>query len=294
MTEVFLHTGDLPWRLSVEKLPLGGLWFSSPPDFSRPRIGVVGTRTPDNAALEFAERLGRQLAGEGIDVVSGGAAGIDGAAHRGCLSARTRAKTWLVSPVGLDEVYPSVHRKLFDQVREQGFVVSHYARNRTYLPGMAKPRNGVIAAFVDALVLVQGKSGSGTHDAADRALKRSVPVLLMSGPAWDVRFGANRDNAHRPGARWMHSETELWSAIRLATAAPDPAQRNTPELTHTTRTLLELLGPEPRHLDWVAQQSGLPMAELAPVLLTLSLEDVVREGPAGFWAIGSRSPGNYV
>lgn len=291
---IFLRTSELPWRLSVEELPHGGLWFSGAPDFSRPRVGIVGSRTAPNEALAFVTGVAGGLARRGIDVVSGGALGVDGAAHLGGLQSPDTAKTWLVSPAGLGLPSPPRQKDLFDEVTRRGTLVSQFEPGTAALRHRYLARNAVLTALVDVLVLVQGSARSGTRHCAGCAIDRGVPVLVMAGPVWDPTFHANREIAARRGARWITSEAELRDSILLATAAHRPLTPQTPELTRTTRALLALLTAEPRHLDWVAEQSGLPMAELSPVLLTLCLEDVVKEGPAGFWAIGSRSPGNYV
>ncbi len=292
---LFLSAGELPWRVAVEKMPAGGLWFSTAPDFARARVAIVGTRNPEQAALEWTRRFATSLAQEGIDVVSGGALGIDTAAHEGGLAASGGAKTWLVSPAAFGTPHPIKRNDgLFERVARDGVLLSQFAPGTPYRREDPKTRNGLLMALVDAVVLVQGGAQSGTCNAATKAAERSVPCFVLSGPLWSRSFDANRINASKPGARWVHSEAELWGAIHLAVAAKNPNVVATPELTTTARALLDILASEPKHLDEVAEQSGLPMAELAPVLLTLSLENVVKEGPAGFWAIGSRSPGNTV
>ena len=74
----------------------------------------MGSREPLHEAEEFAGDLARELAAAGITIVSGGAKGIDAAAHRGALAAG--GATWVVCPTGKNRVYPPEHRELFDQI----------------------------------------------------------------------------------------------------------------------------------------------------------------------------------
>ena len=290
---IFRSIGELPFRVALEPLDLGGLWFSRAPDFSRKRVGVVGSRLATEGALELAAKLAGELAHEGIDVVSGGAVGIDGAAHRGCLDAQGEGAsgiTWLVSPSGLGKPTPPEQKDLFLEVEREGIVVSQFEPERfPRTPNRHQLRNGVLTSLVDALVVVQAGRVSGTLNAGTQAIRRGIPCLVLAGPVNDPHYAGSRQIGAKRGALWIHSEAELWAALRLAIAGAGPEASASPALSGTARALLPLLTDEPRHVDWLAEQSSLTMAELSPVLLTLSLEDVVKEGPAGFWAIGSRT-----
>lgn len=275
---IYLKARDLPEHVRATS---SGLWFSQTPDFGRPRVGVVGSRRASEDALEFTHRFAGELAHAGIDVVSGGAVGIDHAAHQGCLDAGGR--TWLISPVGLDHHSPPEQRDCFDAVRRRGILVSRFPPEVHDPHGKHRARNLVLVKLVDAVVIVQAGRSSGTLDTGKKAVQHGVPCLVLSGPVFDLRYEGSRELVQRRGPRWIHNEIELWDRIRMATAS----HRDDP-VSPTARALLAHLDDEPRHLDWLVHQSGLSMAELSPALLTLSLKDVVREGPAGFWAIGSR------
>lgn len=275
---VRLDSHTLPPRLRALGIPL---WFSRPPDFSRPRVGVVGSRLADPNALEFTNRFAGELAEAGMDVVSGGALGIDDAAHGGCLGAG--GFTWLVSPVGFNHVSPPEQRERFDEVRDRGILVSRRPPAADKARGNHLLRNEVIVALSDVLVVVRAARKSGTYQAGAGALASRAPCLVLPGALGDPGYEGCRLLAQR-GARFIHDEAELWSAIQLATT-----RITKPELGSAADALLTHLDRTPRHVDWLAEVSGLDMAELVPALLTLSLKDVVREGPAGFWAIGSNA-----
>src|SRR5688572_30942884 len=94
---------------------------------SGPRVAIVGTRLPTDAALEYAGYLAGWLAERGIAVVSGGAKGIDAAAHQGALAAS--GSTLVVASSSFDRPFPSEHRQLFeDIVARGGGYLSRFAR----------------------------------------------------------------------------------------------------------------------------------------------------------------------
>jgi predicted Rossmann fold nucleotide-binding protein DprA/Smf involved in DNA uptake len=104
---------DYPEALRELPNPPAVLTASGPLE-PRRAIAIVGSRQAGDEARAFAHDLAYQLASAGIVVVSGGAVGVDAAAHRGALEAG--GTTWVVSPTGKDRVYPAEHRALFEEI----------------------------------------------------------------------------------------------------------------------------------------------------------------------------------
>ena len=125
------------------------------------RVAIVGTRNATGSGREIAATLGRDLAAEGVHVVSGLARGIDGCAHRGALSVDDGAAPVAVVASGLDVVYPREHLRLWDLVAERGAVISEAP------PGTAPEayrfplRNRIIAGLSEIVLVVE--SVSYTH-----------------------------------------------------------------------------------------------------------------------------------
>jgi len=120
----------------AEREPIG-LWVCGPADLAgmdRQSVAVVGSRAATAYGEHVAADLSYALAGRGWAVVSGGAYGIDGAAHRGALAAE--GTTIAVLACGVDVSYPRGHERLFDRIRDTGAVVSEWP------PGCAPMRTG--------------------------------------------------------------------------------------------------------------------------------------------------------
>lgn len=146
------------------------------------RVAIVGARAATSYGEHAATELASELAGSGVNVVSGGAYGIDGAAHRAAISARPAA-TVAVLAGGLDRPYPAGHANLFDRIIESGGALIGE------LPPGAAPtkwrfmqRNRLLAALGGATVVVEAGSRSGSLDIAIRAHTLGRPVGAVPGP----------------------------------------------------------------------------------------------------------------
>jgi len=244
------------------------------------RVAIVGTRKPRPETKAFAFALASKIASCGGVVISGGAHGIDSAAHEGALAAGGR--TWLVAPVGVGEVFPDDHQDLFNRVAASaGAVVypfedGHLASRPSFLK-----RNKVIAALADALVIVQAGVPSGALNAAKEARKLRCPVWVVPPVPWlNERSEFLGSQAVLDlGARPLYTVGAL-----LKEAGLDPvSNKNGPLFAEDARRLLNVATIEPKHVDELASLAGVLAPSAATALLTLTLEDVVVEGPPGFF-----------
>jgi DNA processing protein len=149
----------------------------------RPRVAIVGTRSATPYGREVASELAGALTAEGVTVVSGLAAGIDAAAHAGCLRSigPRLAPPAAVVGTGLDLVYPSTNRGLWAQVASRGVVLSESALGTKPHRGVFPARNRIIAALSDVVVVVESHLRGGALYTAEAAARRSVPVCVVPG-----------------------------------------------------------------------------------------------------------------
>src|SRR5206468_3134446 len=117
-------------------------------------VAIVGARNCSPSGAELAGLLARALAGRGAAVVSGGARGIDAAAHRGAIEAGGR--TVVVLGSGLDVAYPRQNRALFEEIARQGSIVAEYPPGTPAEPFRFPARNRIVAALARAVVVVEG------------------------------------------------------------------------------------------------------------------------------------------
>jgi DNA processing protein len=143
-------------------------------------VAIVGSRASTAYGEHVAAEFGYQLGERGWTVVSGGAFGIDAAAHRGALAAE--APTLAVLACGVDRPYPAAHGALFHRIAENGLLVSEWPPGCAPLRHRFLVRNRLIAALTRGTVVVEAAARSGAQATARRAQDLGRQVLVVPGP----------------------------------------------------------------------------------------------------------------
>jgi DNA processing protein len=267
---------------------------------SLPGVAIVGTRRASEAARAFTRTLAEALVRAGFAVWSGGAVGIDAAAHEGALEAG--GITVLVAGGGLDRPYPRQHAELFARVVEQGGAL--LARVPDGTPPMAPwflQRNEVLAAATAATVMIEAGLASGARSTAAAARRLGRPLCVVPGAPWDER-GEGCAHELARGAQAVCSAADVLAALGRPPPPPAPRTRararreraaptmplplppaSLEPLDPAEQALFAVLGGEALHFDEACERSGLPASVATGALLTLTLRAVVVEGPAGFF-----------
>src|SRR5579862_7569550 len=192
-------------------------------------VAIVGSRSAHEESLKFAAGLGNLLAGHDVVVVSGGARGVDAAAHGGVLAAGGR--TWVVAGTDPDSVFPPEHAELFQRVaRGPGAMIWPFDRRILPANRAFPERNRILIALADAVVVVQAARQSGALNAAGWARRLGKPLWVVAVSPWQKgKFEGSRALLD-DGAHPLTSELTFVEAIRaprrtsLGKAAPDAPQ----------------------------------------------------------------------
>lgn len=299
--------------------------LSSPPDLTvsgpleaRTTVAVVGSRHPLVNMERFAHDLARALARAGATIVSGGARGIDRAAHAGAIEGG--GATWVVCGTGRARVFPPEHAAFFEEIEAspRGRVIWPFDDDVDASAETFRARNGVLVALADAVVVIQAKLQSGSRNAASWARTFGRPLWVVPGLPWSPyveRFGGSSAEL-RKGARPLTSMAELFDALELTRESSPAAPRSTspPSLplrgvpgaerprsrkkeapralpknpseagwSDDEKTVFSNLYLAPIHIDQIVAKAGIPVGAAMTALLTLSMKDVVVEGPDGFF-----------
>lgn len=240
------------------------------------RVALVGSRGTDEYGAWAARTIAAGLARAGVTVVSGGALGIDGEAHRGALEAGGR--TEVVLGTGVDVPYPSRHRALFEEVvAAGGALVSEQPDGTRGYPSVFPARNRIIAALAEAIVVVRAAAGSGALITAARARGIGVPVLAVPGDVRDeLSEGPNR--LFREGARAVTCAADVLAALGIGAPA-ERAQLALPALSSDAAALHRALGRRPRHAEELARAARVGTAAALAGLLELELLGLCEQRP---------------
>jgi DNA processing protein len=250
----------------------------------RPGVAVVGSRRSDDYGLRMAEKVADVACRAGLDVVSGGAEGVD---HRSHQTALVRGgRTVAVVGTGLANPYPAAHRDLYERISLQGAVVSEFppdaGGHRSHFPR----RNRTMAGLCDAVVLVRGDAASGALTTCEAAAELQRPVYCVPGRVDEKLSEAPNGWLARRGGRALLTGEELLSSFGLTDKALGPVVERpaTTKLEGAKARLHAALGPSPRHVDEVAAQAGLTASEALAGLLELELSGLCAARPGMYFA----------
>lgn len=184
---VLQNEGDYPNALKEISVAPAFLYVEGQIDaLSLPKIGIVGARKCTRYARDATLQLAGQLSAQGICVVSGGAIGIDTAAHQGALRSKT-TPTIAIMGTGLLHRYPSQNRRMFDEIREQGALVSEYPLATSPRPHLFPPRNRIISGVSMGILVAEASIKSGSLISASYAVQQNRDVFALPGRLTDVQ-----------------------------------------------------------------------------------------------------------
>jgi DNA processing protein len=263
MQKVLALEPTYPARLRELAPPPAVLWFVGRlPPAGTPTIAIVGSRSATGAGCARSHDWAAAVARRGWAVVSGGAFGIDAAAHSGALEGG--GQTFAVLGCGVDVVYPDRHAPLFAQIAAGGGLLSELPPGTPPRARQFPSRNRIVAALADVVLVVEAAARSGALITAGVARRRGQRLLAVSGtPGADALIAG--------GAQAVSSVATLFDALDgRATVAPAQA---IPPRQAALITALRAGSDSPGGL---ARRLGLSLAHVMSVLTEAELDGRVR------------------
>ena len=213
---VFITPEDLSWPTRINQLaipPLGLIVKGDLSILNNPSLAIVGTRNPTPYGVRLAGDFAAGFVDREWDIISGGAYGIDTAAHRGALVAEGRTIAVIAS--GIDVQYPAGNARLFDEICENGAIISEVMPGVTAMPHRFLIRNRLIAALSLSTLVVEAAFRSGSLRTARDAAELLRPVMAIPGPI----SSPSSEGCHRLiGERAAELVTSVADAMELISA----------------------------------------------------------------------------
>ncbi|RYG24529.1 DNA-protecting protein DprA [bacterium] len=241
-----------------------------------PCIAIVGTRSASLYGKACAQKFAEGFARAGVTVVSGGALGIDAAAHKGALAVGGRTAAVLAG--GVDNVYPSVHAGLFGQIRESGCLVSQFACGAK--PGEHKflLRNDLIASLCIGVLVVEAPNKSGALRTAATAAELGREVFVVPATI-DNRAYWGSLNLIRDGATLVYHPDQVLESLDIE---PVRAQTASPAPEGDTERLLAALSIDPISPEGLVERTGLDPSTVLSELTLLELDGRIVKDASGY------------
>jgi DNA processing protein len=245
------------------------------------RLAMVGSRNPTPQGQANAHQFACALAGAGVCVVSGLAAGVDGAAHEGALEGG--GPTIAVVGTGLDIVYPRRHTELARRIAVNGCLVSEYLPGTGPHQSHFPRRNRLIAGLSQGTLVVEAAVQSGSLITARLAAEQGREVFAIPGSI----HSPQARGCHaliRQGAKLVESAQDILEDLRLVLPAQTDRSSAEPDLTDRTgddTSLLQAMGFDPVSFDALQARTGIDTPTLQARLLELELDGQVARLPGG-------------
>lgn len=240
-----------------------------------PCIGIVGTRhaTPYGkaCAMKFAEAFVRA----GVTVVSGGAVGIDAAAHQGALDAGGRTIACVAS--GIDIVYPQANAALFERIPERGLLLSMFAGGTPSVQRNFLTRNGLIAALSLGVLVVEAPQRSGSMNTAGIAGDLGREVFVVPGTI--ERHGFEGSHALlRDGATFVTHPDHVLEALGIEPVETAPFAT----VEGVGGQILAALSADAIPIEKIVERTGLDASEVLAEMTMLELDGRIVRGGGGY------------
>jgi DNA processing protein len=246
-------------------------------------VAMVGSRMTTHYGVEVARKLAYQLAYLGVTVVSGGARGIDSAAHQGALSARGR--TIAVLGTGINLVFPAENAQLYERIIANGALVTQFPFNRPGDKQSFPIRNRIVAGMTLGTVVVEANLTSGALITANFANEYGRQVFAVPGRIDSPRSKGCHDLIKKgaklcEGAEDILSEFEyLFPSSNKPPSAAETGVLPALELSENEQKVFDALTDEETGIDDVIRKSGLPSSAVSVALLSLEMKRVIRQLP---------------
>ncbi len=248
--------------LEIPGAPLSLYYIGELPTPEDPAVSIIGARVCSSYGRHTAELFAEKLAANGVTVISGMAMGIDGIAQSAAV--RMGGKSYGVLGCGVDVIYPQSNRRLYDAlINGSGGVLSEYPPGTAAQPAYFPPRNRIISALSDILLVVEAREKSGTMITVDMALEQGREIYAIPGRIVDelsagchrlIRQGAGLASCPAdlleelskkksiPGAVNISAKNRFGSALTVKAPVP-------PGLTADEKMLWDHLSEDPKEIE---------------------------------------------
>lgn len=273
---VSIKDGDYPVSLKNIVSPPNILYIKGDLPKLKHSIGIVGSRNASAYGLKAAKDFAFDLAAAQVTIVSGGAKGIDSAAHIGAIEAK--GTTVAVLGCGIDVVYPRENQKLFEKIITNGALITEFPPTTPPLARNFPLRNRIVNGLTTGILVVEAAKKSGAMITAEYALDEGHDVYCVPGSI----YLPNSIGCHsliKNGAQLVDSPEDILNLLSLGWTS----SKNNDEISlferlndfvdsSLTQQLLNILTQEPVTLEELVEKSGHNLAAISSELLNLQMQ----------------------
>lgn len=257
-------------------------------------IAIVGSRAASTYGKYTTEKISRELALKGLTVVSGMARGIDSAAHRGAITAHGRTVAVLGS--GLDVIYPPENKKLFQEITQNGAVISEFPLGTPPRSSNFPARNRIISGMSYGVVIVEAGEKSGSLITARLASEQGREVFAVPGGI-DSAGSRGTNKLIKQGAKLIENIDDILEEI-LPQMENAPVLRQGASNTETLETcdkrcecindieqkIMDAISNQRVHIDDLMASTSMTSGDMLSTLTVMELKGMIQQHPGKFFS----------
>lgn len=266
-----LNITDYPWYL----------FQKGKPNVKNPSVAIVGARNCSNYGKEMALSYARELASNGVTIVSGLARGIDSYAHMGALQAN--GNTIAVLGCGVNVCYPKENYQLYCDIANSGGIISEYPVDLQPRSMFFPERNRIISGLADIILVVEARIKSGSLITADFALEQGKDIFAIPGRVTDgLSQGCNQ--LINQGAAIAISPSEIMDELGIKYEKNKKLLKKSNNLLERKENMLySCLDLQPKSLDEILSNIDLTYREILMTLVDLEIKGLIKETSKNYY-----------
>ncbi len=253
-------------------------------------VSIVGTRRATVYGREVTAMLAGELARNHITIVSGMARGVDAIAHQAALGAGGR--TLAVLGCGVDVVYPPEHRKLAQQIIENGALISDYPPGTPPDAANFPPRNRIISGLSLGVIVVEADERSGALITAEFAAEQGRDVFAVPGNIFN-RTSRGTNRLIQQGAHIVLDVQSVLEELNLNMVADRVEVEAAVPENDTERAILAYLSHEPTQVNELVRALEMPVADVTAALALMELKGLVRQATGTSYVLAREARVGY-
>lgn len=278
------------------------------PDKEKKAVAIVGARNCTSYGIEMARWFGKELAKAGLEVISGLARGIDSAAHFGAVDGYKEilsvypqgggeridkgilneiGRTYGVLGCGIDKCYPIENLELFMEMQEQGGIISEYGMGVQPRAGNFPLRNRIISGLCDGVLIIEAKEKSGSLITAQLGLEQGKDIFAVPGRSSDILSkGCNR--LIKQGAFLADTPEDILEFYEIEMKKIwKESKKNEKFLDLKWEMVYSGLSLKPKHIQIIMEETGMALAEVMEVLLSLEVRGYVKKVDRNYYVLAN-------
>ncbi len=242
-------------------------------------IAIVGTRNPTNYGKVQTERFSKELVEKGICIISGMARGIDSVAQNTVI--RNGGKTIAVIGSGLDVIYPPENKKLFEQICENGAVISEYKLGTQPDAQNFPRRNRIISGMSLGTLIIETKHNGGAMLTGAFALEQNREVFAVPGNLGVNQSEGTNRMIQQGNAKLVTNVDDVLEELPLLQKAKEKLETKklNIELNLFEEKIYDTLNADPFHIDKIADETKINTSDCLVYLLSLEFKGLVKQLP---------------